>query len=152
MSITVTLFEPQIPQNTGNIARLCAATNVMLHLVGEIGFSLSDKYLKRAGLDYWPHVKYKYFPSIEDYLFHCDMEAVHLFTTKSNTPYTNHHFHVSDTIIFGSETQGISDTILNQFPERCCTLPMANPHIRSLNLSTTVGIAVYEALRQLDKL
>ncbi|MSR88598.1 MAG: tRNA (cytidine(34)-2'-O)-methyltransferase [Candidatus Margulisbacteria bacterium] len=147
---TIVLVEPQIPQNTGNIARLCAATGATLHLVGTLGFSLDDKYLKRAGLDYWEHVHWQHFPSTEDYMAFCNPDQVHLLTTKSDTPYTNHQFHPNDKLIFGSETKGIDEIYLRKYAEKTCTIPMKNKTagVRSLNLSTSAGIVLYEAIRQ----
>ena len=149
--LTVTLFEPKIPPNTGNIARLCGANNVKLDLVGTLGFDMEDKYLKRAGLDYWDHIKWEYFPSIDEYCLDAFQNKFHLLTTKSKNLYTDRIFTKNDIIIFGSETAGISETILNKYPENACTIPMINKNIRSLNLATSVGIVLYEAIRQINE-
>jgi len=149
--LTVTLFEPKIPPNTGNIARLCGANNVKLDLVGNLGFNLEDKYLKRAGLDYWDHIKWEYFPSIDEYCLNAFQNKFHLLTTKSKNVYTDRVFTKNDIIIFGSETAGISENILNEYPENACTIPMINKNIRSLNLATSVGIVLYEAIRQINE-
>ena len=149
--LTVTLFEPKIPPNTGNIARLCGANNVKLDLVGTLGFDMEDKYLKRAGLDYWDHIKWEYFPSIDEYCLNAFQNKFHLLTTKSKNVYTDRIFTKNDIIIFGSETAGISETILNKYPENACTIPMINKNIRSLNLATSVGIVLYEAIRQINE-
>ena len=149
--LTVTLFEPKIPPNTGNIARLCGANNVKLDLVGNLGFNLEDKYLKRAGLDYWDHIKWEYFPSIDEYCLNAFQNKFHLLTTKSKNVYTDRIFTKNDIIIFGSETAGISENILNEYPENACTIPMINKNIRSLNLATSVGIVLYEAIRQINE-
>ena len=149
--LTVTLFEPKIPPNTGNIARLCGANNVKLDLVGNLGFDMEDKYLKRAGLDYWDHIKWEYFPSIDEYCLNAFQNKFHLLTTKSKNVYTDRIFTKNDIIIFGSETAGISETILNKYPENACTIPMINKNIRSLNLATSVGIVLYEAIRQINE-
>ena len=149
--LTVTLFEPKIPPNTGNIARLCGANNVKLDLVGNLGFNLEDKYLKRAGLDYWDHIKWEYFPSIDEYCLDAFQNKFHLLTTKSKNVYTDRVFTKNDIIIFGSETAGISENILNKYPENACTIPMINKNIRSLNLATSVGIVLYEAIRQINE-
>ena len=149
--LTVTLFEPKIPPNTGNIARLCGANNVKLDLVGNLGFDLEDKYLKRAGLDYWDHIKWEYFPSIDEYCLDAFQNKFHLLTTKSKNVYTDRVFTKNDIIIFGSETAGISENILNEYPENACTIPMINKNIRSLNLATSVGIVLYEAIRQINE-
>ena len=149
--LTVTLFEPKIPPNTGNIARLCGANNVKLDLVGNLGFDMEDKYLKRAGLDYWDHIKWEYFPSIDEYCLDAFQNKFHLLTTKSKNVYTDRVFTKNDIIIFGSETAGISENILNEYPENACTIPMINKNIRSLNLATSVGIVLYEAIRQISE-
>ena len=149
--LTVTLFEPKIPPNTGNIARLCGANNVKLDLVGNLGFDMEDKYLKRAGLDYWDHIKWEYFPSIDEYCLNAFQNKFHLLTTKSKNVYTDRVFTKNDIIIFGSETAGISENILNEYPENACTIPMVNKNIRSLNLATSVGIVLYEAIRQINE-
>ena len=147
--MTVSLFEPQIPPNTGNIARLCGANYIKLDLVGEIGFDMNDKYLKRAGLDYWKHIDWEYFPSLEEYCSTVFKNNFHLLTTKSKIPYTERIYRTNDYLIFGSETKGISDQILSSFPENTCTIPMKNKNIRSLNLATSVGIVLHEAIRQI---
>ena len=149
--LTVTLFEPKIPPNTGNIARLCGANNVKLDLVGNLGFDMENKYLKRAGLDYWDHIKWEYFPSIDEYCLNAFQNKFHLLTTKSKNVYTDRVFTKNDIIIFGSETAGISENILNEYPENACTIPMINKNIRSLNLATSVGIVLYEAIRQINE-
>ena len=149
--LTVTLFEPKIPPNTGNIARLCGANNVKLDLVGNLGFDMEDKYLKRAGLDYWDHIKWEYFPNINEYCLNAFQNKFHLLTTKSKNVYTDRVFTKNDIIIFGSETAGISENILNEYPENACTIPMINKNIRSLNLATSVGIVLYEAIRQINE-
>ena len=149
--LTVTLFEPKIPPNTGNIARLCGANNVKLDLVGNLGFDMEDKYLKRAGLDYWDHIKWEYFPNIDEYCLNAFQNKFHLLTTISKNVYTDRVFTKNDIIIFGSETAGISENILNEYPENACTIPMINKNIRSLNLATSVGIVLYEAIRQINE-
>jgi len=151
INLIVCLLEPKIPPNTGNIARLCAANNLRLEIVGDIGFSLSDKDLKRAGLDYWKYVNWEYFPDLDGYMKRLENETVHLFTTKSDQRYTLREFKSNDYLIFGSETKGIPDRFLKANLVDCCTIPMANKNIRSLNLSSSVSIAVYEALRQQEQ-
>ena len=148
---TIVLLEPQIPPNTGSTGRLCGATNTCLHIVGKLGFELSDKTLKRAGLDYWNHIKWKYFPDLNNYLESMVMdEKFHLLTTKSDVPYTEKTFSKGDYLVFGSETKGINEKFLKKHWERTCTIPMENPNIRSLNLATSVGIVLYEAIRQVN--
>jgi tRNA (cytidine/uridine-2'-O-)-methyltransferase len=146
----VALVEPEIPPNTGNIARLCAATFTRLHIVGVTGFRLDEKAVKRAGLDYWDNV---------DLHRHLDFERLYAslpesrfiyFTTKSDKPYTEFHFQDHDCLIFGRETRGLPEDVLHANWERCLTIPMPNPNVRSLNLANSVGIVLYEALRQLE--
>ncbi|MFL3014104.1 MAG: tRNA (cytidine(34)-2'-O)-methyltransferase [Candidatus Neomarinimicrobiota bacterium] len=148
--LTISLFEPQIPPNTGNIARLCGANNIKLDLVGKLGFEINDRYLKRAGLDYWTHINWEYFSDIDDYCNNVFKSSFHLLTTKSKNLYTKRVYSEGDYLIFGSETKGISEKILNAHPKNACTIPMTNKNIRSLNLATSVGIVLYEALRQIN--
>jgi len=146
----VTLFEPQIPPNTGNIARLCGANNVKLDLVGSLGFDIDDRYLKRAGLDYWKFINWEYFPNIQQYCENNFNKNFHLMTTKSKRLYTSRVFKENDYLIFGSEIAGISEKILTSYPDNTCIIPMENNNIRSLNLATSVGIVMYEAIRQIN--
>jgi len=146
---TIVLLEPQIPPNTGSTGRLCGATNTRLHVVGKLGFELSDKTLKRAGLDYWDFIDWEYFPDLDDYCSSMvQNESFHLLTTKSSQPYTSRCFKEGDFLVFGSETAGINDALLNNNWHNTCTIPMENSQIRSLNLATSVGIVLYEAIRQ----
>mgnify|MGYP001225942025 CR=1 FL=1 len=147
--LTIALFEPQIPPNTGNVARLCGANFIKLDLVGDIGFNMEDKYLRRAGLDYWKHIDWEYFPNLEEYCDNVFKHSFHLLTTKSKISYIDKMYRPNDFLIFGSETMGISEEILNSYPENTCTIPMKNNNIRSLNLATSVGIVLHEALRQI---
>ncbi len=150
---TIVLLEPQIPPNTGSTGRLCGATNTTLHVVGKLGFELSDKTLKRAGLDYWDDISWEYFPDINLYLSKMvKNESFHLLTTKSQVSYTAKKFKKNDFLVFGSETKGIDDNFLKKHWEKTCTIPMENPNIRSLNLATSVGIVLYEAIRQTQKI
>ena len=146
---TIVLVEPQIPPNTGSTGRLCGATNTRLHIVGQLGFELSDRTLKRAGLDYWDHIDWKYFPDKHKYFESMiKTKSFHLLTTKSKTLYTTRTFKKDDYIVFGSETKGIDENFLNSHWKDTCTIPMENKNIRSLNLATSVGIVLYEAIRQ----
>src|SRR6185503_6726181 len=146
--IRVALLEPEIPPNTGNIARLCAATTVPLHIVGVTGFRLDDKAVRRAGLDYWPVVTLQKHRSLED-LYTSLPEARFLYlTTKSEMSYLDWNFQRDDCLIFGRETRGLPAEVLQSNWDRCLTIPMLNPGVRSLNLATAVGIVLYEALRQ----
>jgi Predicted rRNA methylase (SpoU class) len=146
----VALYEPEIPPNTGNIARLCAATNTSLHVVGVTGFRMDDRSLKRAGLDYWEHVDLHRHISMDD--LHAGLPESRLvyLTTKTDRSYTEWAFEKGDCMIFGPETRGLPEAILDANADRCLTIPMANPNVRSLNLATSVGIVLFEAIRQLS--
>lgn len=146
-NFNIVLFEPEIPQNTGNIARLCACTGAKLFLVGKLGFSLTDKYMKRAGLDYWDSVDIKRYDSLEDLKNSYPNSTFYYLTTKSKNIYTERKYNPDDFFIFGPETRGIPETILNENKEYCVTIPMAEGQ-RSLNLSNSVAIVLYEAVRQ----
>lgn len=147
----IVLIEPEIPPNTGNIGRLCAATGAHLHLVGKLGFSLEDKHLKRAGLDYWAHVPLHRWDSFAQ-LQRAYPGARWWFTSKKAAdPYTRVTFKRGDFVVFGKESAGLPESILNAHPpEQCLRIPLANPAVRSLNLANSVGIILYEALRQFD--
>ena len=145
---TIALIEPQIPPNTGNIGRLCGATESKLEIVGKIGFHLNNRHLRRAGLDYWKFVDWDYFPDLDVYMDSLEPSTIHLLTTKATTRYTEHQFKPGDYLLFGSETRGIDEQYRRKYKSRCCTIPMKNTNIRSLNLSTSVGIVLGEALRQ----
>jgi tRNA (cytidine/uridine-2'-O-)-methyltransferase len=146
--IRVALVEPEIPPNTGNIARLCAATRVPLHIVGVTGFRLDDRAVRRAGLDYWPEVILQRHPDIEN--LHTSLPGARFLylTTKAAKSYVDWEFAGDDCLVFGRETRGLSEQLLHSNWDRCLTIPMLNPKIRSLNLATAVGIVLYEALRQ----
>ena len=149
--LTIVLLEPQIPPNTGSTGRLCGATNTRLHIVGSLGFELSNKTLKRAGLDYWDYIDWEYFPDLKSYCKNMvKNENYHLLTTKSSKPYTSQQFQRVDYLVFGSETSGIDESFLKQHWSNACTIPMENKNIRSLNLATSVGIVLYEAIRQIN--
>ena len=148
----IVLVEPEIPPNTGNIARLCGATNTTLHLVGKLGFSTDDRQLKRAGLDYWSEVKIHYW---------CDLvtlrtafpEGRFIYTSKkARHPHTSFNFQVGDLIVFGKETQGLPEQLIDNNPETSIRIPIFSNIVRSLNLSTSAGIVLYEALRQTGRL
>ncbi|OCR01707.1 tRNA (cytosine(34)-2'-O)-methyltransferase TrmL [Oscillatoriales cyanobacterium USR001] len=149
----VVLISPQIPPNTGNIARTCAATCTELHLVGPLGFEISDRYLKRAGLDYWPYVKLHTHNNLEDFkLYHQQQGGRWIgFSTKGQYNYTHFKFHSNDWLLFGAETTGLPPEILD-----ACTntvyIPMSQPGVRSLNLSVSVAVGLFEARRQIGDL
>ena len=144
----IALVEPEIPPNTGNIARLCAATFTGLHIVGATGFRMDDRTLKRAGLDYWDEVKLSRHIDLDGlYAWLPDSRFLYL-TTKSTRSYTDWEFEDGDCLVFGRETRGLPEELLKANAERCLTIPMPNKNVRSLNLATSVGIVLYEALRQ----
>lgn len=147
--IHIALVEPEIPPNTGNIARLCAATNTVLHIVGVTGFRMDDRTLKRSGLDYWEHVNLQRHVDLDElYAALPDSRFLYI-TTKSQRPYYDWKFADGDCLVFGRETRGLPEDLLNTNADRCLTIPMPNPNVRSLNLATSVGIVLYEALRQI---
>ena len=150
--ISVALVEPEIPPNTGNIARLCAATRTPLHIVGVTGFRLDERAVRRAGLDYWPEVTLRRHRDL-DALRAAAPEARLLFlTTKAKRSYTDWHFMDNDCLVFGRETRGLPEDLLRANWQYCLTIPMLNPNVRSLNLATSVAIVLYEALRQTGRL
>ncbi len=144
----IVLVEPEIPPNTGSIARLCGATNSVLHLVHPLGFRTDDRSLKRAGLDYWAHVRIVYWDNIESFLAARNLDRLHFLSTKATKTYPECRFLPGDYLVFGKETKGLPPYILENLPERCYQIPMANPNIRSLNLAMSCGIVLYEAIRQ----
>lgn len=148
--LNIVLVEPEIPPNTGSIARLCGATNSVLHLVHPLGFSTEDKHLKRAGLDYWKYVNIIHWDSLDKFLEQQKETDLFFFTTKTSTSYTTASFPPGAYLIFGKETKGLPEDLLHLYDDRCYTLPMPNPNIRSLNLAMTAGIVLYEAKRQIE--
>ncbi len=146
----VVLIEPEIPPNTGNIARLCLAAGARLHLVEPLGFSIDDKALKRAGMDYWHAVDVRTWPDFATLQAHTDADArFFYFTTKTKRSYWSAAFRAGDHLVFGRETRGLPESLLAAHEPQCLTIPMA-AHARSLNLATSVGIALYEAKRQIE--
>lgn len=148
MTLNIVLVEPEIPQNTGNIARTCAATKARLHIVGKMGFSVDDKYLKRAGLDYWHLLDITYYPSLDDFFSKND-GSFFFFTTKALHRHTDIEYPDNAYLFFGKETAGLPEELLKANPEKCVRIPMQD-EARSLNLSNSVAIGVYEVLRQWD--
>jgi len=144
----VALVEPEIPPNTGNIARLCAATFTPLHLVGKLGFRTDDKAVRRAGLDYWSEVQIQHHLNIESLQAELPYSRFLYFTTKSKLVYTDFQYLRGDCLVFGSETRGLPEGLLRANWDRALKIPMPNDRVRSLNLATSVGIVLYEALRQ----
>ena len=149
----VVLVNPLIPPNTGNIARTCAATNTELHLIGPLGFELSDRYLKRAGLDYWEFVKLYYHESLEAFRTqHKQIGGRWLgFSVRGSISYVEFKFEPTDWLLFGSETEGLSPTVISEC-DATLHIPMNQPGVRSLNLSVSVAIGLFEAQRQLNYL
>lgn len=145
----IVLVEPEIPGNTGNIARLCAANGSHLHLVRPLGFSTDDRTLKRAGLDYWHLVKVHYHDSVYEVIDEYKESGIHLLTTKAKKRHSDAVYRADDLLIFGKETKGLPAELLDRYPDRQVRIPMY-AGARSLNLSNAAAIVVYEALRQTD--
>ncbi len=147
----VVLVNPQIPQNTGSIARTCAATNCPLHLVGSLGFQIDERRVRRAGLDYWPHVQLSQHATWEDYLQQSQASKIWLFSTHAAINYTEADIGPDDALVFGSETSGLGQEFLSRYPtEQRLIIPMKTEHVRSLNLSNAVSIVLYHALQKLN--
>lgn len=152
MALHIVLVEPEIPPNTGNIARSCAATGSVLHLVKPLGFSIDDRALKRAGLDYWPFVKLEVHESLDQFLqqYAERRDRMFLATTKGAKYYTETAFHDEDMILFGRETAGLPRDFIEQNKERSIRIPLSeDTRLRSLNLANSVNIILFEALRQM---
>lgn len=149
----VVLIHPQIPPNTGNIARTCAATDTQLHLVGPLGFEISDRYLKRAGLDYWPYVNLHYHESLDVFKTYHQQRGGRLlgFSVKGNCNYIHYQFQPDDWLLFGSETTGLPPAVLSACSYKLY-IPMMQAGVRSLNLSVSVAVSLFEARRQLGYL
>jgi len=148
----VVLVEPEIPPNTGNVARLCAATQLPLHLVGELGFQITDRHLKRAGLDYWNWVQIHRHESAQEFFEGISSQRLFFFSKRGEKSYVNATFQENDFLVFGSETKGLPQWIFERYSERMWRIPIFHPQVRSLNLAGAVSIVVYEALRQIGKL
>jgi tRNA (cytidine/uridine-2'-O-)-methyltransferase len=160
----IALWEPEIPPNAGNVARLCAATNTTLHFIGRLGFRLDDKTLKRAGLDYWPFLSWERHETWEAFISSFSarhrpslrislpggepVESLWLVDNPAPVCYTDVRFRAGDCLLFGSESKGLPTNLREHYSNRLVGIPMANPHVRSLNLATAAGIVLYEALRQ----
>lgn len=147
--LNIVLVEPQIPQNTGNIARTCAATGSKLHIIEPMGFKIDDAKLKRAGLDYWHLLDITYYKNLDDFFERNKGGEFYYFSTKARNIYSDVEYPDNSYLFFGKETAGLPEELLHDNPERCVRLPMLNDSsARSLNLSNTVAIGVYEVLRQ----
>lgn len=147
MSMNIVLVEPEIPQNTGNIVRTCAATGARLHIVKPMGFEIDDKKLKRAGLDYWHFLNIKYYENLDDFFGQNQDSRFFYLSSKGTASYTDVEFKDGDFLLFGKETKGLPEKLLIEHPERSIRIPMISD-ARCLNLSNSVAIVVYEALRQ----
>lgn len=147
--LNIVLFEPEIPQNTGNIGRTCVATGTRLHLIGPMGFKIDEKAVKRAGMDYWSKLDVTEYDGWDDFKEKNPEAKIYFATTKAKHKYTDISFENDCYIMFGKESAGIPEEILVDYPEECMRIPM-NQDIRSLNLSNSVAIVLYEALRQQD--
>ena len=148
MAMNIVLVEPEIPQNTGNIARTCKATGSVLHIVKPMGFTIDDKKLKRAGLDYWHELDIRYYENLDDFFSKCPGNY-YFCTTKAKHRHSDVSFSDNDYLFFGKETRGLPEPLLKDNYEKCIRIPMTLGS-RSLNLSNSVAIVLYEALRQLD--
>ena len=148
----IVLYQPEIPPNTGSIARLCAATRTPLHLIAPLGFKIDDKHLKRAGLDYWKYVDLHLHKSWEDFLRAHGKERLLFFSKKSKRSYIQADFQPDDYLIFGPETRGLPEDLLAANKDRAYVIPMMHPEVRSLNLSNAVSIVLYEGLRQMGRI
>lgn len=145
----IVLFEPQIPQNTGNIARTCAATNSPLHIIKPMGFPIDDRKMKRAGLDYWDKLDISFYESLDDFMEQMD-GRLYLISKFAEKVYSEENFSAegSHYFMFGREDKGLPEDFMRQHPEKALRIPMNDQHVRSLNVSNTVCMIVYEALRQ----
>lgn len=150
MAINIVLHEPEIPHNTGAIARTCVLTNSRLHLIRPFGFDLSDKYLKRAGLDYWKYLDLTIYENLDDFFEKNKDVNFYLATTKSKNIYSDVKFKDGDFIFFGKETAGLPEDLINKYSDRAIRIPMIKDLKRSLNLANSCTVILYEALRQLD--
>ena len=145
--VNIVLVEPEIPENTGNVARTCAATGSVLHLVRPLGFDISEKAVKRAGLDYWHLVDIRVYDGLDDFFEKTGAKELWLLTTKAAKTYTDAALSDGCWLVFGKETRGLPEELLRKFPERCLRIPM-RAEARSLNLGNSVALVTYEALRQ----
>jgi len=146
--LNVVLFQPLIPQNTGTVARLTAATNTFLHSIEPMGFEISDRYLKRAGLDYWPWVKLTIHKSWESFLEVQKPGAVYLYTKHATKPYWEASYRPGDYLVFGNEEKGVSEELHTLYKDTRYLIPMENPNVRSINVSCAVSAVLFEAVRQ----
>ena len=146
----IVLVEPTIPPNTGNVSRLCAATGSRLHLVEPLGFDISEKQVRRAGLDYWDSVDLNTYPNMDSFFEQNPTGNKYFFSTAGQRSYAQVAYAPGDYLIFGNETLGLSDSLLEKFPEQVCNIPIKLDSVRSLNLSNCAAIVLYEALRKIN--
>lgn len=151
MSLNIVLFEPEIPANTGNIIRTCVCTNTVLHMIRPFGFSMSEKMIKRSGMDYIKYADIRYYDSFDEYLQNYDVKNMYFFTTKARHKHSEAIYKDGDHLIFGPESRGLPEKIRMLNEENNVRIPMLfNEHVRSLNLSNSVAIGLFEAIRQID--
>ncbi len=150
--MNIVLFQPEIPPNTGSVGRLCVATRSPLHLIRPLGFAIDDKHLKRAGLDYWAHVDLRIHNSWEDFIDLHGPTGLHYFSKKAKKSYVTARFRDEDFLVFGPETRGLPQSLLDANESHCYLIPMMSPVVRSLNLANAVSIVLYESLRQLGRI
>ncbi|MEM9399759.1 MAG: tRNA (cytidine(34)-2'-O)-methyltransferase [Verrucomicrobiota bacterium] len=150
--LNLVLYQPEIPPNTGNIARMCAAFNLNLHLIHPLGFRVDEKAIKRSGMDYWHMVEVREWESWDEFeeMLLAENAHFHLLTTKTDQSFYKANFKQKDYIIFGRETKGLPESLLQKYAENCLTIPMSNAEARSLNLSTAAAMVTAEAIRQLS--
>jgi tRNA (cytidine/uridine-2'-O-)-methyltransferase len=151
MPFNIVLVYPQIPNNTGNIGRLCVATNSTLHLIKPLGFELTEKKLRRAGLDYWQHLKYICYENLDDFFQKNSKGNFLFFSSHSKTVYWDHQYQENDFLVFGREEDGLPEDLLKKQVENTLSIPMYSEKVRSLNLANSVSIVLYEAIRQTDQ-
>jgi len=151
VAFNIVLVHPLIPQNTGNIGRLCLATNSVLHLVEPLGFELTDRYLNRAGLDYWKNVEVYRYKNYNTFIEKFPGGNFMFLSSKGEKAYWHHPFKDEDFLVFGCETTGLPDEIINKHPDTCLTIPQYNNRVRCLNLANSVSIVLYEGIRQIHK-
>ena len=149
MPFNIALVYPQIPNNTGNVGRLCVATNSTLHLIKQLGFELTEKRLRRAGLDYWQHLKYICYENLDEFFQKNSKENFHFFSSHSKTIYWDHQYREKDFLVFGREEDGLPEDLLKKQAKNTLSIPMCSEKVRSLNLANSVSIVLYEALRQI---
>ena len=148
VNFNITLFQPEIPQNTGSIGRLCVSTGCKLHLIEPLGFSLEDKYLKRAGMDYWNKLDYTTYPDWEKFLQTNPNAVLHFFSTHGDTSFYDVTYAPGDYLVFGRESAGLPQEFYEKYRDRMRIIPMPGEFFRSINLANSVSIALYEAMRQ----